>query len=113
MTLQGANALKNLSPKELRVLVAVEVGMKKSQFVEIAEIAKYGGYSVKQTKQHLKKCQKLNLVRRWTGHFIGYELTIHGYDTLALNALYERGALLSIGREKGVGKESRVYYGKA
>lgn len=111
MTLQGANALKNLSPKELRALVGVEVGMKKNQFVEIDQIARYAGYSVKQTTQHLKKCHKLNLVRRWTGHFTGYELTIHGYDTLALNALYESGVVIGFGREKGVGKESRVYHG--
>ena len=111
MTLQGANALKNLSSRELRALIGIEVGMKNSQFVEIEEIARYAGYSAKQTSQNLKKCHKLNLVRRWTGHFTGYELTIHGYDTLALNALYERGDIISIGRQTGVGKESIVYFG--
>jgi RIO kinase 2 len=110
MTLQGAKALKNLSNKELRALVGIEVGMKHRQYVEVDEIAHYAGYSSNQTSQFLKKCHKLNLVRRWTGHFTGYELTIHGYDTLALNALYESGKILSIGREKGVGKESKVFY---
>jgi RIO kinase 2 len=110
MTLQGAKALKDLTNKDLRALVGVEVGMKHSQYVEVDEIARYAGYSANQTSQFLKKCHKLNLVRRWTGHFTGYELTIHGYDSLALNALYESGKVISIGREKGVGKESKVYY---
>lgn len=110
MTLQGAKALKELSNKELRTLVGIEVGMKNSQYVETDEIARVAGYSPNQIIQYLKKCHKLNLVRRWTGHFTGYELTIHGYDALALNALYERGDVISLGREKGVGKESKVYY---
>ena len=110
MTLIGANALKELGKKELRVLVATEVGMKNSQYVDIEDIAKFAGYGKDETERRLKTCHKFNLVHRWTGHFVGYELTIHGYDTLALNALYEEGKITSIGREKGVGKESKVYY---
>ena len=52
----------------------------------------------------------MDLIHRWSGHYLGYELTIHGYDTLALNALYEKGTITSIGREKGVGKEAKVFF---
>ena len=78
MTLQGAQSLKKLTNKELRTLVGIEVGMKNHQYVETDEISRVAGYSPNQIGQYLKKCHKLNLVRRWTGHFTGYELTIHG-----------------------------------
>lgn len=110
MTLIGASALKHLSKQEIRVLLAIEAGMRHSEYVEIDIIAKYAGYPISETEKWLQKCHKLDLIHRWSGHFIGYELTIHGYDTLALNALYEKGQIRSIGREKGVGKESIVYF---
>ena len=111
MTLIGANVLKDLSKKDLRILQGVEVGMRHAEYVEIELISKYAGVSVQESERLLKKCHKLDLVHRWSGHFIGYELTIHGYDALALNALYMKEEIVSIGREKGVGKESKVYYG--
>lgn len=111
MTLIGANVLKDLSKKDLRILQGVEVGMRHAEYVEIELISKYAGVSVQESERLLKKCHKLDLVHRWSGHFVGYELTIHGYDALALNALYMKEEIVSIGREKGVGKESKVYYG--
>ncbi|MDH5400884.1 MAG: AarF/UbiB family protein [Candidatus Heimdallarchaeota archaeon] len=110
MSLKGASALKLLNKHEIRILVAIEVGMKTSQFIDIETIAKYSGYNQGKIEHWLKNCHKLNLVHRWSGHFTGYELTIHGYDLLALNALYEKGVIKSIGRERGVGKESRIFY---
>ena len=110
MTLIGATVLKDLHKKELRVLQAIEVGMRHSEYVEIEQIAKYAGYPINETERWLKKTHQKDLIHRWSGHFVGYELTIHGYDALALNALYMKEEIISIGREKGVGKESRVYY---
>ncbi|MHA2169343.1 MAG: RIO1 family regulatory kinase/ATPase domain-containing protein [Candidatus Kariarchaeaceae archaeon] len=111
MTLIGAEALRTLRKNEWRVLLAIEIGMRHSEYVELETIAKYAGFTVPDTQNWLKRCHKLNLIHRWTGHFVGYELTIHGYDALALNTLYERKHITSIGREKGVGKESRVFFG--
>lgn len=110
MTLIGANALRDLNKHELRVLQGIEVGMRHSEYVEIELIAKYAGYPISETERWLRLCHKKDLIHRWSGHFVGYELTIHGYDALALNALYMKDELVSIGREKGVGKESRVFF---
>jgi len=110
VNLPGIIALKSLTKRDYRVLVAIETGMRNSEFVEIDLIAKFAAITVSETERTLKSLHKMNLVHRWTGHFIGYELTIHGYDSLALNALYERNAIKSIGREKGVGKESKVFF---
>ena len=78
MTLIGANVLKDLSKKDLRILQGVEVGMRHAEYVEIELISKYAGVSVQESERLLKKCHKLDLVHRWSGHFVGYELTIHG-----------------------------------
>ena len=111
MSLQGAKVLKELSQIAIRTLTAIETGMRRSEYVNIETIAKFIKYNIASTEKILQKCHKLNLIHRWTGHYVGYELTIHGYDALGLNALYEKGTIRGIGREKGVGKESRVYYG--
>jgi len=110
MTLIGATALRDLNKHELRVLQGIEVGMRHAEYVEIETIAKYAGYPISETERWLKNCHQMDLIHRWSGHFVGYELTIHGYDALALNALYMKDEIMSIGREKGVGKESRVYF---
>ena len=109
MTLIGAAVLRDLNNKELRVLQGIEVGMRHSEYVEIDTIAKYANYPVPETERWLKKCHQKDLVHRWSGHFVGYELTIHGYDALALNALYMKEEIVSIGREKGVGKEMKLF----
>ncbi len=110
MTLIGANALKDLKQLDIRVLTTIEIGMINSEFVAIEDIARKAKLTLAKVETILNKCHKLDLVHRWTGHYVGYELTIHGYDALALNTLYEKGLIASIGKEKGVGKEARVYY---
>jgi RIO kinase 2 len=106
----GASALKHLKKPMLRILQAIERGMITSQYVDVDIIAKYTGFNLKDTEYWLTKCHKLDLIARWTGHFVGFELTIHGYDALALNALYEQKHIANIGNERGVGKESVVYF---
>ena len=108
--LPGAKALKHLTPPMLRVLNGLERAMIHSQYVEVDQIRKYANLTLSKTEFALQKCHQFGLVKKWTGHFIGFELTIHGYDALALNALYEQKTITSIGREKGVGKESVVYF---
>ena len=58
----------------------------------------------------LSELSKHSLVSK--EHQTGYEgfrLTYGGYDYLALHALSQRGSVLGIGRQIGVGKESDVY----
>lgn len=44
-----------------------------------------------------------------TSYHIGYRLSYLGYDILALHALLNRGTVLSVGRQIGVGKESDIF----
>jgi RIO kinase 2 len=59
----------------------------------------------------LQKLNKLKLVKRRLGDYVGYRLTYLGLDMLALRSLVERGILHALGDKLGVGKESDVYSG--
>ncbi|MHA1397818.1 MAG: serine/threonine-protein kinase RIO2 [Candidatus Heimdallarchaeaceae archaeon] len=110
ITLRGARVLKELSNSELRVLNMVETLMKKGEYAPKDRIAAYSGYTEKEVDFYLSKLHKLKLIKRWTGQFVGYTLTLSGFDTLALNSLYNKKIVYGIGRSRGVGKESDLYY---
>ncbi|MHA1685585.1 MAG: RIO1 family regulatory kinase/ATPase domain-containing protein [Candidatus Heimdallarchaeaceae archaeon] len=110
ITLQGARVLKDLSKRDIRVLYMVETLLKHGEYAPIEQIARYTKYDLSEVDMRLSKLNKLKLVQRWTGAFVGYTLTFSGYDALALNALYNKKIVYGVGREKGVGKESDIYY---
>lgn len=105
-------ALRQLGPRELRVLNAVERGMAKFQYVPVEEVAKLSGVDPKEVLLLTKELNLLGLLQRQIGSYIGYVLTSRGYDCLALNALVKRGTLGSISPSPlGRGKEADVYQG--
>ncbi|MHA1667672.1 MAG: serine/threonine-protein kinase RIO2 [Candidatus Heimdallarchaeaceae archaeon] len=110
ITLRGARVLKELSNSELRVLNMVETLLKKGEYAPKDRIAAYSGYTEKEVDFYLLKLHKLKLIRRWTGQFVGYTLTLSGFDALALNSLYNKKIVYGIGRSRGVGKESDLYH---
>lgn len=108
--LLGASVLKDLSNRDIRVLYMVETLLKHGEYAPVERIAQYAGYNLTEVEMRLSKLNKLKLIERWTGAFVGYTLTFAGYDALALNALYNKKIVYAVGREKGVGKESDIYY---
>ena len=110
IALRGARVLKDLSKQDVRVLNMVETLLKKGEYAPVEKIALYSGFRQKDVELILSKLNKLKLLRRWTGQFVGYTLTFAGFDALALNALYEKKLVYGVGRSKGVGKESDIYY---
>jgi len=108
--LRGARVLKDLSNRDIRVLYMVETLLKNGEYAPVERIAVYADYPQSEVEMRLSKLNKLKLVQRWTGAFIGYTLTFAGYDALALNALYNKKIVYAVGREKAVGKESDIYY---
>ena len=65
---------------------------------------KHGG-----TFKVLKVLLRHKLVHHDSSKYDGYRLTTLGYDFLAIKALVNRGAISSVGRQIGVGKESDVF----
>lgn len=104
---------KKLVPRDFRVLSIVERGMRKYEYVPLELIERHANMPSTHVAAVLQKLNRLRLVKRRLGDYVGYRLTYMGLDMLALRSLVERGVLEALGERLGVGKESDVYYGLA
>lgn len=106
------SVFKKLEQRDFRILLAIEIGMIKHEYVPLEEISKISGIPLKELEPRLKYLNELGLVQRQKAAYIGFMLTTWGYDCLALNALVKRGVLKALSAKPlGVGKESDVYEG--
>jgi len=106
---KAAEYLLELEKFDFRILTAVEVGMRTAEYVSVDAIVELSKLSPDQVINRLDNLHYKDLIYRWKGQFIGYQLTHHGYDVLAFRALSERDTIIAIGRELGKGKESDVF----
>jgi RIO kinase 2 len=90
--------------------MAIERGMFSSRRVHIDAICRISGFSTDKLSFHLSRLNKFKMCEFWKGSNSGYSLTVHGYDVLALDWLYDHKHVQSIGRRIGVGKESQLFY---
>jgi len=105
-----ANLLTKLEKEDLRILMAIEIGMKRSEYVTVSNIKFYSRYKMEETLFRLKKVHKLDLiVRDASKHEIAYTLNSKAYDLLALHTLVEQNIISQLGPLIGKGKESDVY----
>ncbi|MEM3512094.1 MAG: RIO1 family regulatory kinase/ATPase [Candidatus Jordarchaeales archaeon] len=104
-----ARSLRNLSAHDYKVLHALEKGMKTYEFVPVDLIARYSSLRKERASSILKRLHEFKLVTRQIADYVGYRLTVHGYDALALNVLADSGTIEFFGSKLGVGKESDVY----
>lgn len=109
----AVDALKQLGEDDYRLLVAVERGMINHEYVDVRLVASISGLEEDFVNARLKKLNRLGLVQRFKGGFVGFVLTTRGYDCLALYVLVKRGTLSQLSLTPyGEGKESEVYLGK-
>ncbi len=103
----------DLKDVDFRVLRAVELRMRHYKWAPLEEIAAFSRMDDESVSFHLDRLNNWGLVRRRSDiGYIGYQLTMHGYDALAIRALARKGILEAIGRRQiGVGKEADVYEG--
>ena len=107
---ESAKLLRNLDKEDLRILMAIEIGMKRSEYVTVSNIRFYSRYPMEETLFRLKKVHKLDLtIRNASQNEIAYTLNSKGYDMLALHALVEKNKISQLGPLIGKGKESDVY----
>jgi len=107
---EAAKHLLDIEKEDLRVLTAIEIGMKRSEYVTVPNIKFYARYPLEETLYRLKKVHKEGMiVRNASSYEIGYTLNSLGYDVLALHTLVERGKISKLGPLIGKGKESDVY----
>ncbi|AIF70072.1 tyrosine-protein kinase [Palaeococcus pacificus DY20341] len=101
----------NLKDVDFRVLRGVELNMRYHEWVPLEVIAKFARMDVDSASHRLGKLDNWKLViRRSDIGYIGYQLTIHGYDTLAIRTFARKGVIKALSSTQiGVGKEADVY----
>ena len=105
----AVRALRGLEPEDFRILSVVEVDMSRHRYVPEDDISRLTGYSRKHVQYRLQRLCGLGLLYRWVGPYVGYVLSMAGYDCLAMNALVKADVIEAFGKPLGVGKESDVY----
>ncbi|ASI99114.1 serine/threonine-protein kinase RIO2 [Thermococcus celer] len=111
--LLALEAYPNLRDLDFRILRGVELNMRHHRWVPLEDIARFARVDVETASFRLGKLDELSLVRRRSDMgYIGYQLTIHGYDVLAMRALARKGVVEAISTAQiGVGKDADVYVG--
>ena len=106
----AVRVFRTLENEDFRVLQVIETGMSKHEFVPKEQIAKFTKFDLaRDTDFRLSRLNKLGLIYRMRGPYVGYTLNYTGYDCLAINALVKAGVLEAFGKPLGVGKEADVY----
>lgn len=109
--MRSLQQLQELSYEDIRILMAVELGMRKFRNVPVNHIKFISRYNKEETQFYLDHSHKIGVLIRSSKGKIGYQLNSEGYDVLALHALFEKKILSSLGPSLGRGKESDVYRG--
>jgi len=108
--LEAANLLTKVEKEDLRILMAIEIGMKRSEYVTINNIKFYSRFRIEETLFRLNRVHKLDLIIRDSSKYeVGYTLNSKAYDLLALHTLVKKNIISQLGPLIGKGKESDVY----
>ena len=105
----AVQVFRTLENEDIRILQVIETSMSQYEFVPKEVIAKFSKYSMEETDFRLSRLNKMRLIRKTKGAYVGYTLNYAGYDCLAMNALVKAGVLEALGKPLGVGKEADVY----
>ncbi|MFQ5978206.1 MAG: RIO1 family regulatory kinase/ATPase [Candidatus Heimdallarchaeota archaeon] len=113
MTLRVAPLVKALSSNDFRILRSIEKLRMRHEFAPIEFLPRMTGLSPSFLSERLKHLHKLDLLVRPPKKiaYDGIDLTFGGFDVLALKALTDQDALLGLGEQIGMGKESDVLIG--
>jgi RIO kinase 2 len=107
----AVSIFKSLEPEDLRMLQAIEKGMSNREYVPKQQLQKYSKLPMDRIDFELSRLDKLGLIYRMQGGYVGYTLNYAAYDCLAINAFVKAGVLEAFGKPLGVGKEADVFDG--
>ncbi len=105
----AVQVFRELESEDFRILNIIEAAMSKREFVPTEQIQKYAKLPMDRIEFTLGKLNKLGLIYRTKGAYVGHTLNYAGYDCLAINTLVKAGVIESFGQTLGVGKEADVY----
>uniref|UniRef100_A0A915KND0 Serine/threonine-protein kinase RIO2 n=1 Tax=Romanomermis culicivorax TaxID=13658 RepID=A0A915KND0_ROMCU len=106
----NVNYLRYMSKEDLRILAAVEMGMRNHEIVPTPLVANIASLAHGGVGKKLRELAMHSLLAFEQGkRYAGFRLTNLGYDYLALHALCSREVVTFLGIQIGVGKESDIY----
>jgi RIO kinase 2 len=105
----AVQVFRKLEIEDLKVLQVIETGMNKHEFVPKGQIAKHAKVPPEKINRNMDRIDRLGLIYRMRGAYVGYTLNYAAYDCLAINAFVKAGVLEAFGQPIGVGKEADVY----
>ncbi|MEM4699439.1 MAG: RIO1 family regulatory kinase/ATPase [Candidatus Nezhaarchaeales archaeon] len=101
-----ARALRADDVKLLKLLLSAS---RRYRYVPLDYIRASLDLSASSLEEKLSFLNRLGLIRRNVGQYVGFELKSMGMDALALYVLARRGVVEALGPKLGVGKEADVY----
>jgi len=104
-----ASQVAALDPADFYLLSGVEQGMRFSEWVREEKLAEFSDLTSEEVEYRLDRAMDRDLIEGKTIQYAGYQLTVDGYDALALRTFAERDTVEGVGTPLGVGKESDVY----
>ncbi|KAE8036856.1 hypothetical protein FH972_009489 [Carpinus fangiana] len=105
-------AFRYLSSEDWRVLQAVETGTKSHEVVPTSIIISLSGLrtGANTVNKAISALAKANLIAKEKNmKYDGYRLTYGGLDYLAMHAHSRSNAIIHLGSQMGIGKESDIY----
>jgi RIO kinase 2 len=105
----AVQVFRSLTPEDLRMLQNIETGMSNREYVPKPQLQKYSKLPMDRIEFELSRLDKLGLVYRMQGGYVGYTINYSAYDCLAINAFVKAGVLEAFGKSLGVGKEADVF----
>jgi len=109
MSLPAITIYPKLEKEDIRMLVAIELGMRRAESVPLEQIRFFSRMSLEKVQYHLDRVHKYNLVIRNSQKLVTYVINSIAYDILAIHTLAEQGFIAKWGPKLGVGKEADVY----
>ena len=108
---RAATYVRELEPEDLRILVGIELGMRRFEFVPVEQISFYARINKSETQYRLDKLHKTGILQRNSQlGYVGYQLITESSDVLALHALVSQDIIVTVGSPIGRGKESDVFF---
>lgn len=104
-----ASIFRYLSSVDIRVLTAIEMGMKNHELVPTSLIEQIARLKRGGTFKIIQQLLKYKLIMHDAKLYDGYALTYQGYDTLAIHTFMKRNQVKGLGTMVGTGKESDIY----
>ncbi|MCX8204142.1 MAG: serine/threonine protein kinase [Candidatus Nezhaarchaeota archaeon] len=104
-----AEVVRSLRRSDVKLLKLLSSASSRYRYVPFEYLYEKLNLSASSLEEKLSFLNKLGLVRRNVGQYVGFELKSIGMDALALYVLTERGVVEALGPKLGVGKEADVY----